>query len=192
LLRRLNGLLGAYSDIVVFSADRVLHEFDARFSALWRRYHYRIADTESVRDPLQRHRTAWHHQVLNTETMQEAAQSLLGLHDFAAYCKSREGATTIRTLQNFRWHRDNDGVLVASLQADAFCHSMVRALVGACVAVGENKLHRGQLLSLRDAGERSNAFMVMPARGLTLIEIGYPPDDQLRSRAEQTRAVRTL
>jgi tRNA pseudouridine38-40 synthase len=166
--------------------------FDARFSAIWRRYRYRIADQFSMRDPLQRHRTTWVPVQLDVDAMDAAAVSLLGLHDFAAYCRPREGATTIRTLQAFNWSRDDDGVLVCDVQADAFCHSMVRALVGACVGVGEGKLAVTDAVLLRDLGSRSSAFKVMPARGLTLVEVGYPGDEELAQRAEQTRAIRSL
>jgi tRNA pseudouridine38-40 synthase len=78
------------------------------------------------------------------------------------------------------------------VQADAFCHSMVRALVGACVAVGEGKLRAPDLVLLRDVGARTSAFKVMPARGLTLMAVGYPDDTELGARAEQTRARRAL
>ena len=122
--------------------------------------------------------------------MNSAAAELLGLHDWAAYCRPREGATTIRTLQAFHWERDSDGVLTARLQADAFCHSMVRALVGATVAIGQGSLPAGRLSDIRDAGDRTNEFKVMPAHGLTLTEVGYPPDAELGARAEQTRARR--
>ncbi len=129
---------------------------------------------------------------LDGAAMDAAALSLLGLHDFGSYCKPREGATTIRTLQSFGWRRDDVGVLVGSVRADAFCHSMVRALVGACVAVGEGKLDPADPVRLRDAQERTSAFAVMPARGLTLIEVGYPDDVGLAIRALQTRALREL
>ena len=109
--------------------------------------------------------------------------ALCGLHDFAAYCKPRDEATTIRTLQPYRWARRDDGVLVASLQADAFCHSMVRALVGAAVAVGEGRLEVGDPAALLEAAERTSAFTVMPAKGLTLTEVGYPDDHELEARA---------
>ena len=190
--RRINGIQGPHADVVIVHASTAPEGFDARFSAIWRRYQYRIADAHAVKDPLQRHRTTWHPLALDRDTMDVAARALLGLHDFASYCRPREGATTIRTLQDFQWDREPDGVLVASLQADAFCHSMVRALVGACVAVGEGKLAPRQLALLRDAAERTSAFKVMPARGLTLTRVGYPDDSQLASRAEQTRARRTL
>ncbi|MCX7523244.1 tRNA pseudouridine synthase A [Microbacterium sp. STN6] len=192
LAHRLNGVLGAYSDVVVTRGSFAPDGFDARFSAVWRRYRYRIADAVSGRNPLDRHRTAWHAAALDAGAMNAAAASLVGLHDFASYCKPREGATTIRTLQEFGWSRDDDGVLVARLQADAFCHSMVRALVGACVAVGEGKLEVRDVVLLRDVAERTSAFTVMPARGLTLMEVGYPPDDALAARAAQTRALRVL
>ncbi|WP_158865580.1 tRNA pseudouridine(38-40) synthase TruA [Leifsonia sp. AG29] len=190
--RRLNGILGPVSDVVVTSASRAREGFDARFSALWRRYEYRVADRSARRDPLQRHRTAWVSSDLDADSMDMAAHGLLGLHDFASYCKAREGATTIRTLLSFSWREDPDGVLVAELTADAFCHSMVRALVGACVEVGEGKLAAGDLVVLRDEKRRTSAFKVMPARGLTLMEVGYPEGAELALRAERTRGLRTL
>ncbi|MGR0319210.1 tRNA pseudouridine(38-40) synthase TruA [Agromyces sp. ZXT2-3] len=193
LLRRITGILGSTDDdVVVRSARPAPDGFDARFSAVWRRYAYRVADLAADRDPLQRHRTVWVPRRLDAEAMDVAAQTLLGLGDFAAFCKPREEATTIRTLQSYRWRRDADGVLVASLQADAFCHSMVRALVGACLAVGEGRLDVSGPAALMQAGERTSAFKVLPARGLTLTEVGYPPDEELAARAEQTRARREL
>ncbi|WP_285115758.1 tRNA pseudouridine(38-40) synthase TruA [Leifsonia sp. fls2-241-R2A-40a] len=190
--RRLNGILGPVSDVVVLSASIAPEGFDARFSALWRHYEYRVADRTSLRDPLQRHRTAWVSSDLDEVSMDMGAHGLLGLHDFASYCKAREGATTIRTLQSFSWRREPHGVLIADLTADAFCHSMVRALVGACVEVGEGKLGPGDLVSLRDEKQRTSAFKVMPARGLTLLEVGYPEGAELALRAERTRALREL
>ncbi|WP_426625125.1 tRNA pseudouridine(38-40) synthase TruA [Leifsonia sp. McL0607] len=192
LARRLNGVLGPVSDVVVLGASEAPAGFDARFSALWRRYEYRAADRAAVRDPLERHRTAWVSADLDVDAMDVASHGLLGLHDFASYCKAREGATTIRTLLDFAWRRDDDGVLVGEVVADAFCHSMVRALVGACVEVGEGSLTPGDLVELRDARERTSAFKVMPARGLTLVEVGYPEGAELARRAEQTRGLRSL
>ncbi|SIN93901.1 tRNA pseudouridine(38-40) synthase TruA [Agromyces cerinus] len=193
LLRRLTGVIGASdADVVVTAAAPAPDGFDARFSAMWRRYEYRIADSAAVRDPLDRLRTVWHSRALDTERMDVAAQTLLGLHDFAAFCKPRAEATTIRTLQSYRWRRDSGGVLVASLQADAFCHSMVRALIGAAVAVGEGRLDVEAPAALLQAGQRTNAFMVMPAKGLVLTEVGYPDDHELATRAALTRARREL
>ena len=122
--------------------------------------------------------------------MHAAATGLLGLHDWASYCRPREGATTIRTLQDFSWHRLEDGVLVAEVRADAFCHNMVRALVGATIAVGEGNLTGEDLLAIREDRRRTNDFRVVPSTGLVLVEIGYPDDADLASRAEQTRARR--
>ncbi|MBX3195579.1 MAG: tRNA pseudouridine(38-40) synthase TruA [Microbacteriaceae bacterium] len=186
LARRLNGILGAGSGIHVHGSGTAPDGFDARFAALWRRYEYRIADDEAAHDPRRSSHTVWHPGALDAAAMHEAAQSLLGLHDFASFCKPREGATTIRTLQAFDWSRDDEGVLIARLRADAFCHSMVRALVGACVGAPE------RVAELRDARERTSAFRVMPAKGLTLMEVGYPPDAELAARAEQTRGKRGL
>jgi tRNA pseudouridine38-40 synthase len=192
LARRLNGILGPVADVVVLRASEAPAGFDARFSALWRRYEYRLADRLAVRDPLQRHRTAWVSADLEVGAMDQASHGLLGLHDFASYCKAREGATTIRTLLDFSWRRDDDGVLRGEVVADAFCHSMVRALVGACVEVGEGSLRPGDLVELRDERKRTSAFKVMPARGLTLLEVGYPDGAELARRAEQTRGLRSL
>ena len=190
LAYRVRGALGAYSDVTVHRTAVAADGFDARFSAVWRRYEYRVADQISGYDPLERARTTTVRAPLDVEAMDAAARSLIGLHDFAAYCKPRDEATTIRTLLEFDWHRDADEVLVANIRADAFCHSMVRALVGACAAVGEGKLTVADAARLRDAGERTSAFTVLAARGLTLAEVGYPADELLAARAEQTRARR--
>jgi len=192
LARRINGIVGQAADVQVLRASAAPAGFDARFSAIWRRYEYRIADAAALRDPRARAYTLWHPAALDGEAMDAAARSLLGLHDFAAYCRPREGATTIRTLQEFGWRRDADGVLIAHVRADAFCHSMVRALVGACVAAGEARFVPERAAGIRDEGRRTSEFVVLPARGLTLVEVGYPPDAELAARAEQTRAKRGL
>jgi len=192
LLRRANGAIGTYADVLIRGARIVPDGFDARFSALWRRYEYRIADSVSVRNPLDRNPVLWLNETLDVDAMQRAADALVGLHDFAAFCKPREGATTIRTLQEFRWRRDEHGELRAHLQADAFCHSMVRALVGGCVAVGLGRIRVSDLLPLFDQQNRAALFPVMPARGLTFVEVGYPDDAELAERAQLTRQRRTL
>ncbi|MBK4348364.1 tRNA pseudouridine(38-40) synthase TruA [Lacisediminihabitans changchengi] len=190
LRRRLNGIAGLETDVYVSRASVAPSGFDARFSAIWRRYEYRVADNLGLRDPLARNRTVWYPATLGVDAMDAAASTLVGLHDFGTFCKPREGATTIRTLQDFRWSRLPDGVLLASVKADAFCHSMVRALVGASISVGEGKLDPSQLVVLRDRLERTSDFRVAPARGLTLMQVGYPEDAGLALRAEQTRARR--
>ncbi|MFS0728522.1 tRNA pseudouridine synthase A [Curtobacterium sp. 1P10AnD] len=191
LVKRVNGIAAPEGDVVVTRASVAPRGFDARFSPLWRRYQYRVADLEAPRDPRRRGHTTWHPTRLDPAAMERGALVLLGLHDFATFCKPREGATTIRTLQEFRWDREPDGTLVASLQADAFCHSMVRAMVGATIAVGEGRFGPERLEELRVAQRRTSEFKVAPARGLTLTEVGYPADDELAARADQTRARRT-
>ncbi|MFD5213487.1 tRNA pseudouridine(38-40) synthase TruA [Microbacterium sp. NPDC058345] len=192
LARRIRGVLGAYPDVTVTRTSLASEGFDARFSAVWRRYRYRLADAGTGYDPMRRHDTTTLKVALDVDAMDAAAQTLIGLHDFAAYCKPRDEATTIRTLLDYRWQRDGEGVLIAEVKADAFCHSMVRALVGACAAVGEGRLAVEDVVRLRDDLARTSAFKVLPARGLTLAEVGYPADELLATRAEQTRARRDL
>jgi len=187
LAARIRGVLGQYPDVTVSRTSLAPDGFDARFSAVWRRYRYRLADARAGYDPLLRHDTTTFRGALDAGAMDAAAQTLIGLHDFAAYCKPREEATTIRTLFDYRWTRDATGVLVAEVKADAFCHSMVRALVGACAAVGEGRLEVADLVRLRDELTRTSAFKVLAARGLTLTEVGYPADELLAARAAQTR-----
>jgi tRNA pseudouridine38-40 synthase len=192
LADKLRGVLGPYADVDVRAVTRAPEGFDARFSAVWRRYEYRLADDVSGYDVFERNRTTMVRGTHDIDRMNDAASRLIGLHDFAAYCKPREEATTIRTLLEYDWRRTADGTLIAHLRADAFCHSMVRALVGACAAVGTGRLEPEDVVTLREAGERTSAFPVLVARGLTLAEVGYPADDLLASRAEQTRARREI
>lgn len=192
LCRRLNGFLGRNVDLVIQHIEVAPDGFDARFSALARRYEYRIADGLEHTDPRLRRITTFHFYPLDGDAMNDAAQMMLGLRDFGAFCKPRPGATTIRELQEFSWHRDEHNVLVAQLQADAFCHSMVRALVGACVRAGSTLSSLEEIAHLRDKAERTAVFKVMPARGLTLTEVIYPPDSEVGARAELTRSRREL
>lgn len=189
-VRRIGGILGPDSDVVVTSCEVAPDGFDARFSAIWRRYEYRLADAAAPQDPLERHRTARVHRHLDRELMQAAADELIGLHDFAGFCKPRPHATTIRTLQEFAWTRRPDGVLSARLVADAFCHSMVRSLVGLCAAVGMGRMPLARVPELLALEERGSGFAVLPSRGLALMEVGYPDDAELAARQELTRAKR--
>lgn len=192
IARRLNGVLHIHPDVTVAASSTAPPGFDARFSALWRRYEYRVADDLTGYRPMERLVTTPVRGELDLDAMNEGAAGLIGLHDFAAYCRARTGATTIRTLLEYAWQRDPDGTLVATVRADAFCHSMVRALVGACVAVGAGKLAPSDIWSLRDAGHRTSDFKVLAARGLTLMEVGYPADELMADRAVQTRGRRSL
>jgi tRNA pseudouridine38-40 synthase len=187
-LRRLSRALPP--DLRVRSIGVAPDGFDARFSALWRRYAYRICDDPARADPLRRHDTLWNPRPLDLAAMNEAAALLLGEHDFAAFCRKREGATTVRALRRLDWARDADGVAVGCVVADAFCHNMVRALVGALLPVGEGGRPvswPGQVLA---ATVRDPAVRVVPAHGLSLEEVRYPEPELLAARAALTRRVR--
>jgi len=191
LVRHLAGLLAA--DVRVLAARAVPDAFDARFGALWRRYEYRISDSAGGPDPLRRNVLLAHRRALDATAMAEAAARLTGLHDFAAFCKRRKDnadATTIRTLQEFAVVRERDEV-VCTVRADAFCHSMVRSLVGALLAVGEGRRPAEWVATLLDRDRRADEVAVAPAHGLTLVEVRYPPDEELVARAAATRSVRT-
>lgn len=190
LAARLRGVLPA--DVVVRSAGEAPEGFDARFSAIWRRYRYRICDDPAAADPLWRRDTVVLGSSLDVSAMNSAASMLLGLNDFAPFCKKRDGATTIRTLLAFEWVRAEDGTVEGTVIADAFCHSMVRALVGCVVPVGEGRLEPTFALEVLRGGVRDPRVKVMPAHGLSLDEVGYPPDAELAARAEESRATRTL
>ncbi|WP_058235366.1 tRNA pseudouridine(38-40) synthase TruA [Devriesea agamarum] len=192
LLGRLIALLPA--DIAVQRARRVPDEFDARFAALHRTYRYRICDRVERRDPMRRD-VLWHRRPLDVEAMQNSAQALLGEHDFLSFCRPREGASTIRTLIDLFWERPHEGhadagLVVATVRADAFCHHMVRSLVGAALAVGEGRRPVSWPRELLEActRESSGAAPMAPATGLTLESVVYPPVGML---ADQVRAART-
>ncbi|MCQ6271379.1 tRNA pseudouridine synthase A [Pseudarthrobacter sp. R1] len=164
--------------------------FDARFSALWRRYSYRIADGPALWDPLGRYSTLWHKTPLDVSLLNEGASKLLGLQNFLSFCKPREGATTIRELQRFEFARAEDGVIVATVQADAFCHNMVRALIGSALYVGEGVEEPGWLHERLLARKRDAKSVLAAPHPLVLEEVAYPSDDELLARAELTRALR--
>jgi len=187
---RLRGILPP--DVVVHAVTPAAAGFDARFSALRRRYLYRLCDDPASLDPLRRRDTVGHRRRLEVEAMDDAARRLVGLGDFAAFCKRREGATTVRTLLEYTWHRGRDGVLEATVVADAFCHSMVRSLVGVVVPVGEGRRPVEWPEQVMRAVVRDPAVTVMPPHGLSLEEVTYPRDEELAARAEQARAVRVL
>ena len=187
LTRRLARFLPV--DVRVLSVQRAAADFDARFSALRRHYEYRLGTAPyGVPPPLVRYVTAWA-RPLDVEAMVQASRNLLGLHDFAAFCRHREGATTIRDLQRLDWVREGD-LLIAQVSADAFCWSMVRSLIGAVLAVGEHRRSIVWCTDLLRAVGRSSDFSAAPARGLTLVGVDYPPDDQLGARTVITRDLR--
>ena len=178
-------------DVRVRQVTRAPAGFDARFSALRRHYAYRLSLAPYGVDPqLARYVTPWP-RPSDVTAMNDASRDLLGLHDFAAFCRHRPGATTIRDLQRLEWVRDGD-MVTALVTVDAFCWSMVRSLVGALLAVGEGRRETGWCAILLEANRRSSAFAAAPARGLTLVGVDYPPDDQLAARIAVTRDLRTI
>lgn len=189
LVRRLAKFLP--EDVRVRDISRAHTGFDARFSALRRHYAYRLALAPWGAEPQQaRFVTPWP-RPLDVDAMATASRILLGLHDFAAFCRQRPGATTIRDLQRLDWVREGD-LLIAYVSADAFCWSMVRSLVGAVLAVGSGRHEPDWCTTLLTAEARSSDFAAAPARGLTLIGVDYPPDDELGSRVAVTRDLRSL
>lgn len=185
LVRRLARLMP--TDVRVRAVTPVPREFDARFSALRRHYRYRVATTPFGAEPLRARDTLSWPYPIDLDAINAASTLLLGEHDFAAYCKRRDGATTVRALQQLSWSRDAEGVVTAAVAADAFCHSMVRSLVGALLVVGRGGrpiAFPAQLLTRR---ERASEVPVAPAHGLTLVAVDYPSDAELDARAVTTR-----
>lgn len=189
-VRRINRALDG--DVRVTAIAEVTQDFDARFSAIWRRYTYAVCDDPAGPDPINRRTQLFTWRTLDLEAMNEAAKPLLGEHDFASFCKLRDFATTIRRILDLHWERDHQGLAVMHVKADAFCHSMVRSLVGALLPVGEGRKpveYPGEALrkTARDAG-----IPVLPPYPLVLEEVGYPAEGELAARAREARALRTL
>jgi len=188
LARRVDGILPA--DLCVRRISEAPEGFDARFSAIWRRYAYRIADAQELADPLLRsHVLRWGRR-LDLEAMNAASAPLVGLQDFAAFCKQRPGATTVRTLLELAWTRDELGLVVGSVRADAFCHNMVRALVGSLISVGEARRPATWPAEVMAGRRRDAGVHVIQPHGLTLEEVGYPDGDELAAQADRARARR--
>lgn len=189
LVRRLGRFLPA--DVRIRDIIRAPAGFDARFAALRRHYTYRLGTAPYGVEPQSaRFVTPWP-RPLDVEAMNLASSQLVGLRDFAAFCRHREGATTIRDLQRLEWTRDGD-LLTAHVSADAFCWSMVRSLVGALIAVGERRREPEWCAGLLSATRRSSEFAAAPPQGLTLVGVDYPPDDELAARTLVTRDLRVI
>jgi tRNA pseudouridine38-40 synthase len=188
LARRVDGILAP--DLRVRRVSEAPAGFDARFSAIWRRYAYRIADAQELADPLQRRHVLTWARRLDLDAMNEASAPLVGLQDFAAFCKHRPGATTVRTLLELSWSRDEAGLVVGAVRADAFCHNMVRALVGSLVAVGDGRRPTTWPAEVMAGRRRDGSVHVVHAHGLTLEEVGYPDGDELAAQADRARARR--
>ena len=188
LVRRLAALMPP--DARVRRITPVPATFDARFSATFRRYEYRVADNVWGAEPLRRRDTLGWVRPLDLDRLREAATGLTGEHDFAAYCRRKDNATTIRAITQLEWHRAADGVAVMTVQADAFCQAMVRSLVGAMLSVGDGRRDPSWPASLLTLRERSSSVTVAPAHGLTLVAVGYPEETDYAARAEATRRIR--
>jgi tRNA pseudouridine38-40 synthase len=188
LRRKLNGLLAL--DVRIRGVGDAPPGFDARFSALSRTYRYRVADRAEVVDPLRRTEVYVVPRPLDLDAMRAACPPMLGEHDFAAYCRRREGATTVRGVLELDWARDADGLAVMTIRADAFCHSMVRSVVGAMLAVGEGRRSPDWPASLLDRDARATDVVVAPSHGLVLEAVEYPPDEELLARQAVTRNLR--
>ncbi|MGC4887779.1 tRNA pseudouridine(38-40) synthase TruA [Micromonospora sp. DT227] len=189
LLRRLARLLPP--DARVRAMTEVPADFDARFSATFRRYEYRVTDAPWGAEPLRRRDTLAWPKPLDLAALNAAAAGLVGEHDFAAYCRRKENATTLREVTRLDWRRDPDGILVATVQADAFCQNMVRSLVGAMLVAGDGRRPVEWPAGLLTRRERSSEVTVAPAHGLALVEVGYPADPtEYARRADLTRRLR--
>ena len=188
LVYKLNRLLD--EDIRIHKVSIAPEAFHARFSALRRYYRYKILDDNKVLDPLDRLDVSSWYRPLDCDVMNKTSSLLLGEHDFAAFCKYREGATTIRTLEKYEWKRSPEGFLVADIVADAFCYSMVRNLVGAVVCVADGRFDPEWIVGVLNNKERVSDSLVFPSRGLTLYQVDYPDDAELLERAKKTIARR--
>ncbi|NBO26055.1 MAG: tRNA pseudouridine(38-40) synthase TruA [Actinobacteria bacterium] len=186
LTYRINAILP--EDISIQELEVTAADFDARFAALSRSYEYLIY--QGQRNPLLRDRAYRSYLTLDVSAMNEASQVLIGLHDFSAFCKKREGATTIRTLMKFNWTETDDGLIKVELEADAFCYSMVRGLIGAVLAIGEGKFDKTWLEDYLAGKEREAHVFAAPALGLTLVDVKYPAPSEYTKRIAETLQVR--
>lgn len=182
LAYKVNAILD--EDVVIKALVHTNQNFDARFAALSRSYTYFIQ--EGLRDPLTRDRVYQHRRYLDVEAMNDASQVLLGLHDFSAFCRKTDYGTSIRNLQKFSWTRTQDGLIRVDITSDAFCYSMVRALVGALISIGEGKRTKQWLSDYLETGERDFGVFMAPAHPLTLVQVEYPPESEYANRIEKT------
>ena len=186
LAYKINAILP--EDVSIQELEVTTPDFDARFAALSRSYEYLIY--QGQRNPLLRDRAYRSYLPLDVPVMNDASQALIGLHDFSAFCKKREGATTIRTLMKFDWTETADGLIKVELEADAFCYSMVRGLIGAVLAIGEGKFDKAWLENYLAGQEREARVFAAPALGLTLVDVKYPDASEYAKRIAETLQVR--
>lgn len=187
---RLNRIIDP--DLRVISFEEADPGFHARFSALSRRYRYSIADRSVLPNPMTSRyqlEILWH---LEVEPMIEAAKEFMGLKDFRAFCKEREGTTTIRELREISVKRRSNGIIDIEVEADAFCHNMVRSVVGALMSAGSGRTTNAEIAKALKGKRNEHAYKVQAPQGLTLIKIAYPAKSKLGAQAELTQRMRTL
>jgi tRNA pseudouridine38-40 synthase len=187
---RLNTLIA--DDLIILDIHQITSDFDARFSALGRRYRYTIVDPEFKQDPMLVRYALTHKRVLDVDLMNLAAKELIGLKDFAAFCKPRAGASTIRNLTTFQVSRDPGGLITIEIHADAFCHNMIRSLVGSIMAVADGRLSIQDLIQAQKSGKRANKFKTIDAKGLSLESIDYPDPADYAKQANLNRVMREI
>ena len=188
--KRLNTLLP--DDVIAHEFSPITSDFDARFSALGRHYRYTIADTQNKKDPRLVRYALEYKRMLDVDVLNQAAAVLVGLHDFAAFCKPRKGASTIRNLKELHAVRQPDGLITIEIHADAFCHNMVRALVGSIVAVADTRITVADLERVLKTGSRGNRFRVVAAKGLSLESVDYPNPAEYAKQADLTKVMRKI
>ena len=179
-------------DIRILEIGEAPLGFDARFSALWREYSYRVCDDPNGPDPLHRHHVLHWPVPLDVDRLNQASQSLIGIHDFFAFCKEKPRATTIREVQKLEWHRDHNNHVVMTIRADAFCYSMVRTIVGALLPIGDGRKPVTWTQHLLEQEEKLSHIQTMDGFPLMLEQVGYPPDSELLERQNHTRARRGM
>ena len=171
LRRSLNKLL--HPHIVVRSVDVAPESFDARHSAVGRRYRYTVLNRD-VPDPFMG-RYVWHiEDALDLPSMKLACDPLFGEHDFSAFCRRPpDGGSTVRRVTNAEWIDTGDGFLRFEIAANAFCHQMVRSIVGTLVEVGSGRKRAGDIAGIIRSGDRQQAGQLAPPQGLSLWQVLY-------------------
>lgn len=173
----LNGILAPH--VVVRAVAVVPERTDARFSARSRTYRY-VVRADPVPDPFA-HRTAWWvRHPLDVDAMSAATAHLVGEHDFSAFCRRPRGAevSLVRRVLSAGWSAGPAaGVLVFEITASAFCHQMVRSIVGALVAVGAGRRDEDVVADMIASGRRDGAPNLAPPHGLYLWSVDYDPAD---------------
>ncbi|MEL7156406.1 MAG: tRNA pseudouridine(38-40) synthase TruA, partial [Actinomycetota bacterium] len=166
-------------EVVARSVVEAPPAFSARFSAIGRRYRYTIVN-RPVPDPFLAPTAWWVPEPLDVEAMTAGAQIVVGEHDFSSFCRRPKGeveVSLVRRVDGVRWHRlEADGVLRFDIDGSAFCHQMVRSIVGFLVAVGRGRRTVDDLVAALVARDRAVAYQPAPPHGLCLWQVDYPAD----------------